>query len=137
MSFKKKRFNWVPVVTAIMRKDDRVLVGLRPEGKNLAGQWEFPGGKLEMGETPEGALKRELYEELEVEAEIGKIVLSGTHSYGDTGILLMFFEVRFWKGEPKTAHHTELKWIHPTELHSLNIPEANRKLLDQIIPFLK
>ena len=137
MESKRKRPNWVPVVTAVLRQQDQVLIGLRPEGKNLAGQWEFPGGKLEIGETPEEALRRELKEELDIEAEIGQIQLAGTHSYGDTGILLLFFEVRYWVGEPKTKHHTELRWVHPEEIINLDIPEANRKLLDKILSFLK
>lgn len=137
MQPRKKRPNWVPVVTAMIRKGDSVLVGLRPEGKNLAGQWEFPGGKLEVGEAPEQALKRELAEELGIAADVGDIKLASTHSYGETGIILLFYEVRFWKGEPKPVHHTELRWVRPDELRELDIPEANRKLLDQIISLLK
>jgi 8-oxo-dGTP diphosphatase len=136
MQPKKRRINWVPVVTALIRKENQVLIGLRPEGKNLAGQWEFPGGKVEIGETPEQALTRELREELNIEAEIGKIQLVSSHSYGETSILLLFYEVRFWKGEPKPAHHSELRWIEAHELLNLSIPEANRKLLNQIIPLL-
>lgn len=136
METKKRKKNWIPVVTAIIRKEDQVLIGLRPDGKNLAGQWEFPGGKLEDNETPEEALKRELQEELNIDAEIGDIKLAGTHSYGETGILLLFFEVRYWQGEPKAIHHESLQWIHPEKIKTLDIPEANRKLLDKILSFL-
>ena len=136
METKKKRANWVPVVTGILRKGEHIMVGLRPEGKNLAGQWEFPGGKMEVGESPESALKRELQEELSIEAEIGEIRLVSSHNYGETGIILLFYEIRFWKGEPKPVHHSELRWIEPEKLRTLDIPDANRKLLDQIISFL-
>ncbi len=130
---KKRRGYWIPVVTGMIRKGDEVLLGLRPEGHNLAGFWEFPGGKVEAGEEPKDALKRELNEELGIEAEIGAVRLTGTHSYGETGILLLFFEVPYWKGEPKTVHHSGLKWVKIEDLHKENLPEANRKMLKDII----
>lgn len=131
-----KRPVWIPVVTGLIRKGDKVLVGQRPVGHSLAGQWEFPGGKIEKGETPEQALARELNEELAIDAEIGDLKIASTHSYGDTGILILFFEVLFWKGEPKTVHHMELKWIHPRDLSSLQIPEANKKILGRLTSVL-
>lgn len=127
-----KRPVWIPVVTGLIRKGDKVLVGQRPVGHSLAGQWEFPGGKIEKGETPEQALARELHEELDIEAQIGTLRLASTHSYGDTGIIILFYEVLFWKGEPKAVHHMELKWIYPKELGGLQIPDANKKILDRL-----
>ncbi len=133
---KPKRPLWIPVVTGLIMKGSKVLVGLRPEGKNLAGQWEFPGGKIETGESPEEALARELREELGIEAEIGNIIYAGTHSYGETGILLLFYVVKYWKGEPKNIHHREIKWAELEELNTLDIPGANRKLLPHILGHL-
>ncbi len=130
---KAKRPLWIPVVTGLIMKGSKVLVGLRPEGKNLAGQWEFPGGKIETGEGPEEALARELREELGIEAEIGNIVYAGTHSYGDTGILLLFYIVKYWKGEPKNIHHREIKWVELEQLNTLDIPGANRKVLPHLL----
>jgi 8-oxo-dGTP diphosphatase len=131
-----KKAHWIPVVAGFLRKDGKILVGQRPESHSLAGQWEFPGGKIEPGETPEQALARELSEELGIEAQIGNLKLASTQSYGEVGILILFFEVNFWKKEPKPIHHMMLEWIYPSELKDRNIPEANRKILDRIFQAL-
>jgi len=132
-----KRPSWIPVVTGVLKKGPLVLVGKRPEGHTLAGQWEFPGGKIELGEQPHQALRRELSEELGIDADIGELKLTWTHSYPEVGILLLFFEVLFWRNEPKPVHHTELKWVTFKELEALDIPEANRKLLPIIRKFIE
>ncbi len=85
-----------------------------------------------MGESPEFALARELNEELGIDSTIGELKLACTHSYGDVGILILFYEVLFWKGEPKAIHHTQLEWIEPSQLILRNIPEANRKNMDRL-----
>lgn len=124
--------NWIPVSAGLLKKDNMILVGQRPENHTLAGLWEFPGGKIELGESPEQALARELNEELGIEAEVGELKIACTHSYSDVGIIILFYEVLFWKGEPKTKHHINLKWVKPSELPKMNIPDANRKNLDRI-----
>lgn len=134
---RKRKCYWIPVVTALMKRGDEVLLGLRPEGHNLAGFWEFPGGKLEPGEEPEEALKRELEEELGIVAKIGPVCMTSTHDYGDTGILLLFFEVNYWSGEPKTVHHSGLKWVKIDDLNKENLPDANFKVLDRLTEILK
>ncbi|MES2963615.1 MAG: (deoxy)nucleoside triphosphate pyrophosphohydrolase [Bdellovibrionota bacterium] len=123
-------------MTGILRRGDKILVGQRPVGHTLAGHWEFPGGKIEKNESPEVALARELSEELGIEAEVGKLMLASTHSYGETGIVILFYEVLFWKGEPKNVHHMELKWVEPGELKTLTLPDANRKIIDRILQLL-
>ena len=124
--------NWIPVSAGILKKDNLILVGQRPENHTLAGLWEFPGGKIELGESPEQALARELNEELGIQAEVGELKIACTHSYSDVGIIILFYEILFWKGEPKTKHHLNLKWVTPSELPQLKIPDANRKNLDRI-----
>jgi 8-oxo-dGTP diphosphatase len=131
-----KKTQWIPVVAGFLKKDNRILVGQRPENNSLAGLWEFPGGKIELGESPEHALVRELSEELGIEAEVGELKLSVTHSYNDVGIVILFYEVNFWKGEPKAKHHLMLEWIYPEELKERSIPEANKKVLHQIFKAL-
>ena len=133
----RKRGVWIPVVTGLVRKDGKVLVGQRPIGHSLAGQWEFPGGKIENGEYPEIALQRQLNEELGIDVDVGKLKLASTHLYGETGILILFYEILFWRGEPKAKHHMELRWIDPAELKQLPIPEANKKILPRIEQILK
>lgn len=127
-----KKTHWIPVVAGFLRKGNMILVGQRPENNSLPGQWEFPGGKIEAGESPEVALARELSEELGIEAKVGELKLSCTHSYGDVNILILFYEILYWKGEPRAKHHLMIEWIHPEELAERNIPDANRKILDRI-----
>jgi 8-oxo-dGTP diphosphatase len=128
-----RRTPFIAVVTALIKRQGKVLVGQRPEGGSLPGTWEFPGGKIELGESPEQALVRELGEELGIEAEIGPLKFAATHTYGKTGILFLFFEVKYWKGQIKTQQHIDLKWVTAKELKLLNLPEANTKFLDRIL----
>ena len=136
-SDRRSKRNWLAVVAGIIKREKTVLLGRRPESGNLSGLWEFPGGKVELGEQPEKALARELKEELGIEAEVGPLKFATTHTYGKTGVLILFYEINYWKGQPSAIHHTELKWFHPNELNELPLPEANRNVLDRILLMLK
>ncbi len=129
----KKRPTWIPVVAAMMLKDSRVLLGQRPEGSSFAGVWEFPGGKIEPHESPEMALKRELNEELGIVAEVKELCIASSHTYGDVNILLMIYKVQYWTGEPRTLHHNDLKWVELSDVHNYDLPEANKKIVQQLI----
>lgn len=128
-----RKAQWIPVVAGLIRKDQQVLLGQRPENNSLPGAWEFPGGKIEKGESPEEALARELDEELGIQAQVGPLRLACTHSYGEVSILILFFDVLYWKGEPKPKHHMQIEWVKISDLPSRSIPEANRKILPRIM----
>jgi 8-oxo-dGTP diphosphatase len=128
---------WIPVVTGLIQKDGMVLMGQRPRGNSLAGLWEFPGGKIELGESPEEALERELREELGIFAEVGTLRLATTHSYGEKAVLIMFYDVHFFKGEPKQMHHADLKWVPIDRIGEMEIPQANYRILDRLTRALK
>lgn len=134
---KPKRHPWLPVVAGIIRREQSVLLGLRPEGGSLAGKWEFPGGKIEIGEQPEEALARELKEELGIRAEIGPLRFATTHNYAEIGVMILFYEINYWTGQPTPIHHAEVKWVSIDEITKLALPDANRNILDRIVHLLK
>lgn len=123
-------------MTALIHREGKILVGRRPEGGALPDVWEFPGGKIESKESPEQALRRELQEELGIDAEIGDLKFAGTFTYGKRGLLFLFYDVKFWKGQIKAEHHADLQWVTPKELPNLALPDANRAFLDKILPLL-
>ena len=129
----KKRPQWIPVVAGLIKKERSYLLGLRPPGHSLPGVWEFPGGKIEPGETPEEALIRELDEELGIQIKEFSLKKVIAHSYEDIGILLIFFEVTYWDGQPKIIHHSDLKWIPVEKITQYPLPEANRLIVEELI----
>lgn len=137
MKSQTKKNIWIPVVTGFIRKGNEILLGKRPEGDTLAGCWEFPGGKVNPNESPTEALARELDEELGIKAEIGAIRHAHTHCFGTRSIFIVFFDVHFWKGEPKPLFHSALKWAKPDELKTLEIPLPNKIILPTLLEILK
>ena len=111
--------------------DGRVLLAQRPEGKSMAGLWEFPGGKIERGETPERALIRELEEELGINTwESCLAPLSfASHSYEDFHLLMPVFICRKWEGNPVSREGQALRWVHPQKLRDFNMPPADIPLI--------
>ena len=121
----------VPVVAAVLiRRDGRVLVQRRPAGKSLAGLWEFPGGKVEPGETPEQALARELAEELgvAVDPRTFEPISFVSEAQGGRHLLLLLYRCRFWAGEPEARHADALRWATPAELALLPMVAPDRPL---------
>ena len=111
--------------------DGRVLLAQRPEGKSMAGLWEFPGGKVEAGETPEAALIRELGEELAIDtAESCLAPLSFvSHAYDDFHLLMLVYVCRKWKGTPQPVEGGELTWARASRLRDYGMPPADLPLI--------
>jgi 8-oxo-dGTP diphosphatase len=106
------------VAAALVDPDGRVLIAQRPEGKSMAGLWEFPGGKVETGETPEAALIRELQEELGITVKEPCLApfTFASHTYGAFHLLMPLYICRRWDGSPQNLTHAALKWVRPREL---------------------
>jgi 8-oxo-dGTP diphosphatase len=109
----------------------RFLLTSRPDGKVYAGYWEFPGGKLEPGETPEQALIRELGEELAIDVDHACLAPAcfASDMLGDRHLLLLLYVCRKWGGTPVAQHASALRWVRPVELHGLDMPPADKPLI--------
>ncbi len=119
---------------ALIDADGRVLMAKRPAGKTLAGLWEFPGGKVEPGETPEDALIRELKEELGINVEHSCLapLTFASHTYSDFHLLMPLFVCRRWKGIPQALEGQELKWVWAKDLTSMPMPPADLPLIPHL-----
>jgi 8-oxo-dGTP diphosphatase len=124
----------IVVAAALVDADGRVLVQRRPAGAPMAGLWEFPGGKLEAGETPEAGLIRELREELAIDVEAACLApaVFASEPLGDRHLLLLLYACRKWRGMPEARHADALRWVRPVELHRLDMPPADRPLIGLI-----
>ena len=120
------------VAVALIDVDGRVLIAKRPEGKQLAGLWEFPGGKVEPGERPEAALIRELREELGIDIGALSPLLEVRHDYGDKQVLLDVHVVRVYTGEPEGREGQPLRWVTAAELHQFDFPAANVPIVEAV-----
>lgn len=116
---------------ALIDRDGRVLLAQRPAGKRMAGLWEFPGGKIETGETPEAALIRELGEELGIDtAESCLAPLTfASHSYDDFHLLMLVYVCRKWTGTPRPLEGGELVWVRASRLRDYEMPPADIPLI--------
>ena len=119
---------------ALVDLDGRVLIAQRPEGKKMAGLWEFPGGKIEPGETPEECLIRELHEELGIETWESCLAPIGfaSHGYDDFHLLMPLFVCRKWNGTLTAHEHQNLAWVKPVRLGDYAMPPADSPLVAQL-----
>ena len=116
---------------ALIDREGRVLLAQRPEGKSMAGLWEFPGGKVEPGETPEAALIRELHEELGIDTWASCLapLTFASHSYEDFHLVMPLFACRKWDGIPHSREGQALKWVRPERLRDYPMPPADLPLI--------
>lgn len=123
---------------ALVDADGRVLIAQRPQGKTMAGLWEFPGGKVEDGESPEETLIRELREELGIETKEACLapLTFASHDYQDFHLVMPLFVCRRWQGLAKGREGQALKWVRPTELRQYAMPPADAPLIAPLIDLL-
>jgi 8-oxo-dGTP diphosphatase len=116
---------------ALVDADGRVLLAQRPEGKPMAGLWEFPGGKIESGETPEQALIRELQEELAIDTAESCLapIAFASHSYDSFHLVMLLFACRKWTGSPRAIEGGALQWVRPNRLRNYPMPAADLPLI--------
>jgi 8-oxo-dGTP diphosphatase len=126
------------VAVALVDADRRVLIAQRPEGKSMAGLWEFPGGKVEAGESPEAAIIRELEEELGISTKEACLapVSFASHSYENFHLLMPLYVCRKWQGVPQPREHIALKWVRPQSLRDYPMPPADEPLIAALCDLL-
>jgi len=126
------------VAVALIDADDRVLIAQRPEGKALAGLWEFPGGKIDQGERPEAALIRELKEELGItvkEACLAPITFA-SYAYPEFHLLMPLYVCRRWEGFVQSREGQALKWVRAKDLREYPMPPADEPLIPPLVELL-
>ena len=126
------------VACALVDADRRVLIAKRPKGKGMAGLWEFPGGKVEMGERPEDTLIRELHEELGITVKQPCLapLTFASHAYDDFHLLMPLYICRRWEGLVEAREHAALAWVKPSKLRDYPMPPADEPLIPALIDLL-
>jgi 8-oxo-dGTP diphosphatase len=124
--------NPIKVTAAILEKDGRIIIAQRKSKDHLAGKWEFPGGKIEAGETPEECLSRELNEEFEIEVSIGVYLGSNIHHYDHISIELLAYRA-FWDGgKINSTDHKDYKWVTIEELDQFDFAPADKPFVEKL-----
>ncbi len=123
---------------ALIDNDGRVLISKRPIGKAMAGMWEFPGGKVEKNETPEGALIRELYEELSVDTVESCLApfTFASYSYEHFHLVMPLYVCRKWKGDVRPTEGQKIRWVYPRSLKEYEMLPADKPLVAMIRDYL-
>ena len=124
------------VAAVLVNEQGKILLAQRPEGKRLAGKWEFAGGKVEEGETPEQAMVRELREELAIDVRTEDLenfwFLSHPYPEFDFHLLMPVYICRKWQGTPQPLEHAALRWEYAHDMHKLDMIEADGELVEQL-----
>jgi mutator protein MutT len=119
------------VVAAVVEAHDAFLVSRRQPGVHLAGLWEFPGGKIDPGETHEQALRREMREELDTDVDVGELVFEIEHAYPERIVALFFYRCRL-RGTPRPLLGQDVRWVARAELATLGFPPADEELIARL-----
>lgn len=129
----KQKANPKIVSAAVIERDGMILIARRKRGKLQAGKWEFPGGTIEEGETPQECLERELREELAIKVVVGDLVCESEYSYSsDFTIRLLAFRVEVISGTFDLNDHDEIRWVRPPDLVKYEFPEADKPLIERL-----
>ncbi len=120
------------VTAAVIEEKGKVLIARRKPGRHMGGKWEFPGGKIEPGETPEESLERELREELAIQVSIGEFLCSAFYEGEGVSLELLVYRVQRLKGEPALIEHQDIRWVRPNELAALDLADSDRKVAERL-----
>ena len=127
------KFLFVPVASGVIVKNNKILIGLRAEGDSGAGMWEFPGGKIELNESSEDAIKRELKEELDIEATVNQKIMKYSHKFKNTIYEISFFEINNFTGSIKKNVHGDLQWVEQASLKKYRFISGDLLFINKIL----
>jgi 8-oxo-dGTP diphosphatase len=122
----------VKVTAGIIEQEGLVLIARRKPGKHMGGKWEFPGGKIEPGETPEQSLERELEEELALRVEVGPFLCRTFYEGDGISLELLVYRINGVTGVPELRDHQEIRWVKPEELSSFDLADSDRSVVEQL-----
>ena len=120
------------VTAAVIEEGGEVLIARRKAGRHMGGKWEFPGGKIEPGETPETSLVRELAEELEIRVRVGRFLCRTLFEADGVSLELLVYRVERVSGEPVLNEHEEVRWVNPKDLPSYDLAQSDRKVAEEL-----
>lgn len=120
----------IRVTAAILERDEKILIAQRKKGDRLEGKWEFPGGKIEEGESPENCLQRELEEELGIEVEVGEFVCESKYEYPHISICLLAYQTFYLSGEIQLNDHAAVKWVTLKEMQDYDFAPADIPIVE-------